>query len=126
MSPSDPRHGTSAGARAHHRAGEKPCDSCRLAANDDRRARRPWTEGVELEDGEWRPDRRGILRWVPNAPRLGRPPLPLRLTEAQRRAAHAAHKRGLRDPATMRGEREYQRHSKARSRVARQAMGAAS
>jgi AraC-like DNA-binding protein len=38
-----PGHGTEAGARAHHRAGERPCDDCRHAANRakvDRRARR--------------------------------------------------------------------------------------
>lgn len=38
------KHGTEAGARAHWRRGEKPCEPCRLAANrahrDRQRARR--------------------------------------------------------------------------------------
>lgn len=33
-----PRHGTIAGHEAHRRAGEKPCDGCRVAWNEYQRA----------------------------------------------------------------------------------------
>lgn len=38
MSPDDPRHGKHAGAIAHWRAGEKPCDPCALAARRQNKA----------------------------------------------------------------------------------------
>lgn len=37
MLPDDPRHGTSAGDKAHYKDGERPCLACRLAGRRDRK-----------------------------------------------------------------------------------------
>jgi hypothetical protein len=46
------RHGSAGGARAHYRRGEKPCESCRSAANLAHRGTRDPFEATE-------PERRG-------------------------------------------------------------------
>lgn len=50
----------------------------------------------------------------------GRPTVPLTLTDAERRAAHARHAQGATDEATRQGEREYQRAHKRASRERQQ------
>lgn len=40
MSPDDPRHGTNAGASAHWKDGERPCDPCREAGSRRRKLNR--------------------------------------------------------------------------------------
>lgn len=52
----------------------------------------------------------------------GTPRKPLLLSPDERRRAHRRYAAGSRDPATMRGEREYQRESKRRRDAARRAV----
>lgn len=64
--------------------------------------------GDGLEGGRWVPVG-GVMRWVEDElPGV----LPLTLTTAQRREAHARYYLGERDEATVHGEREYQRARK--------------
>jgi WhiB family redox-sensing transcriptional regulator len=48
-------HGTPAGARAHYRAGERPCKDCRDADRAAERERRGTTTGVQrdVRTGRW-------------------------------------------------------------------------
>lgn len=50
-----------------------------------------------------------LLTAIKQHHKTGRPPLPLRLTEEQRRECHRLYRRGDRTPEVEEGEREYQR-----------------
>jgi hypothetical protein len=52
--------------------------------------------------------------------KAGRPQLPIRFTEEQRRAANTAYKRGDRSPEVIEGWREYQRVSQRQRRGPRE------
>ena len=55
MSPEDPRHGTSAGHRAHQRAGQDPCPSCVIARSRADKRLRVYGANLEpLHPAAWR------------------------------------------------------------------------
>lgn len=73
LTPDDPRHGTTAGFRAHAAVGERPCRPCRDAKNAyDRANRRPQQDytksGYDPNDGlpagRWMRDTWGVLVFV--------------------------------------------------------------
>lgn len=61
---------------------------------------------------------KGVRRWQPDRPAVGRPPTPLLMTEADRKRGYAEYRRGIRTPFTEAACREYQRLHKRMSRAA--------
>lgn len=104
------------------------CRDAKSAANARQRVLADLNDPIELKGGSWVP-RDGIMRWekagehTPASKRGGPKPVALMFPQDERRTAHNRYWAGDRSPATVVGEREYQRDAKRRARAARRAMG---